>query len=158
VKTTDGGSPRGHDAGKKTMGRERHIVSDTVGNLLKLVTHGADVQDRNGVPGFVSQAVESHQTSAHIFGDDGYAGKELRDAMADTDRPSIEIVKRPPGITGFVVIARRWVVERTFVWLGYCRRLANEWETSVASADAWTLIAAIRRSPRRIAREAAQEL
>jgi transposase len=73
------------------------------------------------------------------------------------DGPEIEIVKRPPGVTGFVVVARRWVVERTFACLGRCRRLAKDWEASVASADAWVLVAAIRRSMRFIARKAAQE-
>jgi len=77
--------------------------------------------------------------------------------MADIDGPAIEIVKRPNGVTGFVVIARRWVVERTFAWLGRCRRLAKDWEGSIASAEAWTLIAAIRRSARHIARKTAQE-
>ncbi len=59
-------------------------------------------------------------------------------------------------MTGFVVIARRWVVKRTSAWLGRCRRLAKDWEASIASADAWTLVAAIRRSTRHIAREMAQ--
>jgi len=76
--------------------------------------------------------------------------------MVDIDGPSIEIVKRPPGVTGFAVIARRWVVERTIAWLGRCRRLAKDWEASIASADAWILIAAIRRSVRHIARKTVQ--
>lgn len=66
-------------------------------------------------------------------------------------------MKRPPGVNGFVVIARRWVVERTFAWLGRCRRLAKDWEASIASAEAWVLVAAIRRSVRFVARKAAQE-
>jgi len=103
--------------------------------------------------------------------DGGYAGDKLKDALAATDGPSIKIVRRPAGVTGFVVVARPlswfegkplpgkgWVVERTFAWLGRCRRLAKDWETSIASADAWVLIAAIRRSARFIARKTAQEL
>lgn len=157
VKTTESGGPRGYDAGKKTKGRKRHIVTDTEGNLLGLITHTADIQDRDGAPGVIAQAVEGHPTLTHIFADGGYAGEKLKDAMAAVDGPTIEIVKRPPGITGFVVIARRWVVERTFAWLGRCRRLARDWEASIASADAWTLVAAIRRSARFIARKAAAE-
>ena len=157
VKTTESGGPRGFDAGKKTKGRKRHIVTDTEGNLLGLVTHGADVQDRDGAPRVIAQALESHPTLAHIFADGGYSGDKLRDAMAEMGGPTIEIVRRPHGVTGFVVIARRWVVERTFAWLGRCRRLAKDWEASIASADAWTLIAAIRRSARHIARKTVQE-
>lgn len=157
VKTTESGGPRGYDAGKKTKGRKRHIVTDTDGNLLGLVTHSADIQDRDGAPGVIVQACESFPTLTHLFADGGYAGERLRDALVAIDGPTIEIVKRPPGVTGFVVVARRWVVERTFAWLGRCRRLAKDWEASIASADAWVLVAAIRRSTRYIARKVGQE-
>ena len=157
VKTTEGGGPRGYDAGKKTKGRKRHILTDTEGNLLGLVTHAADIQDRDGAPDVIAQTLESFPTVSHVFADGGYAGDKLKDALAAIDGPEIEVVKRPPGVTGFVVIARRWVVERTFAWLGRCRRLAKDWEASVASAEAWVLVAAIRRSVRHIARKAAQE-
>ncbi len=157
VKTTESGGPRGYDAGKKTKGRKRHIVTDTDGNLLGLVTHSADIQDRDGAPVVIAQARESFPTLAHIFADGGYAGTKLKGALKETAGPTVEIVRRPPGVTGFVVIARRWVVERTFAWLGRCRRLAKDWEASIASADAWVLIAAIRRSTRYIARKTAAE-
>jgi transposase len=157
VKTTEGGGPRGYDAGKKTKGRKRHILTDTDGNLLGLVTHAADIQDRDEAPDVIAQTLESFPTVSHVFADGGYAGDKLKDALAAIDGPEIEVVKRPPGVTGFVVIARRWVVERTFAWLGRCRRLAKDWEASIASAEAWVLVAAIRRSARHIARKAAQE-
>lgn len=146
VKTTESGGPRGYDAGKKIKGRKRHIVTDTDGNMLALSTHTADIQDRDGGPDVVRDACESFPTLVHIFADGGYSGDGVRDAMKAFDGPEIEIVRRPPGVTGFVVIARRWVVERTFAWLGRCRRLAKDWETSIASSDAWTLVASIRRS------------
>ena len=158
VKTTESGGPRGYDAGKKTKGRKRHIVTDTEGNLLGLVTHAADIQDRDGAKAVIEMALASHPTLTHIFADSGYSGDTLRNAMADIEGPTIEVIRRPPGVTGFVVIARRWVVERTFAWLGRCRRLAKDWERSIASADAWTLIAAIRRSSRNIARKTHQKL
>lgn len=157
VKTTESGGPRGYDAGKKTKGRKRHILTDTDGNLLGLVTHAADIQDRDGAPAVIAQARESFPAISHVFADGGYAGDKLKGALGGDDAPQIEIVKRPPGVTGFVVIARRWVVERTFAWLGRCRRLAKDWEASIASAEAWVLVAAIRRSVRFIARKAAQE-
>lgn len=157
VKTTESGGPRGYDAGKKTKGRKRHILTDTDGNLLGLVTHAADVQDRDGAPDVIAKARESFPTVSHVFADGGYAGDKLKGALAAMDGPEIEIVKRPPGVTGFVVIARRWVVERTFAWIGRCRRLAKDWEASIASAEAWVLVAAIRRSARLVARKTAQE-
>ena len=157
VKTTESGGPRGFDMGKKTKGRKRHIVTDTDGNLLALVTHTADIQDRDGAPGVIAQACESYPGLIHIFADGGYSGDKLKDVLKEADGPTIQVVKRPPGVTGFVVIARRWVVERTFSWLGRCRRLAKDWETSIASSEAWTLIAAIRRSARFIARKTTQE-
>ncbi len=157
VKATEGGGPRGYDAGKKIKGRKRHIVTDTEGNLLASITHVADIQDRDGAANVIKLALATYPRLTHIFADGGYAGNKLRDAMAEIDGPTIEIVKRPSGITGFGVIARRWVVERTFAWLGRCRRLAKDWERSIASSHAWTLIASIRRSARHIARKNAQE-
>ncbi|NJR13024.1 MAG: transposase, partial [Phyllobacteriaceae bacterium] len=65
---------------------------------------------------------------------------------------AIEIVRRPNKATGFVVIARRWVVERTFAWLGRCRRLAKDWEKNIGSSEGWLIVAAIRRATRFIAK------
>ena len=152
IKTTEAGGPRGFDAGKKIKGRKRHILTDTEGNLLGAVTHTADVQDRDGAPCVIADAKESYPTLAHLFADGGYAGEKLEMALRDINGPTIEIVKRPDGVKGFVVIARRWVVERTFAWLGRCRRLAKDWEATIASSDAWLLVASIRRTVRLIAR------
>ncbi len=157
VKTTEGGGPRGFDMGKKTKGWKRHIVTDTDGNLLALVTRAADIQDRDGAPDVIAQAVETYPSLSHILADGGYSGDKLRAAMTEMGGPTIEIVKRLPGVAGFVVITRRRVVERTFAWLGRCRRLAKDREASIASAEAWGLVAAIRRSTRYIARKAGQE-
>lgn len=71
VKTTESGGPRGYDAGKKTKGRKRHILTDTDGNLLGLVTHAADIQDRDGAPGVIAQARESFPAVSHVFADGG---------------------------------------------------------------------------------------
>ena len=152
VKTTESGGPRGYDAGKKIKGRKRHILTDTEGNMLGAITHTADIQDRDGAPGVIADTMQSFPTLVHLFADGGYGGDKLENALQNMDGPSIEIVKRPNGATGFVVIARRWVVERTLAWLGRCRRLAKDWEATIASSDAWLLIASIRRSTRLIAR------
>jgi transposase len=152
VKTTESGGPRGFDAGKKIKGRKRHIVTDTQGNLLSAIVHPANVQDRDGAPAAVTLACASYPTIAHLFADGGYAGEKLENALRKIDGPTIEIVKRPNDAKGFVIVARRWVVERTLAWLNRCRRLAKDWEASVTSAEAWLLIASTRQLVRRIAR------
>ena len=146
VKTTDSGGARGYDAGKKIKGRKRHIVTSTQANMLALTTHTADIQDRDGGPEVLRDACASFPTLAHISAGGGYSGASVRDAVKKFNGPTVESVKRPPGVTGFVVIARRWVVERTFAWLGRNRRMTKDWETSIASSEAWTLIASAGRS------------
>jgi transposase len=88
----------------------------------------------------------------HVFADGGYAGDKLRDAMAELGRWTIEIIKRSDQAGGFKLLPRRWVVERTFAWLGRCRRLAKDFEASIASAVAWVFVAHIRLLTRRLAR------
>lgn len=152
VKTTEAGGPRGFDAGKKIKGRKRHIVTDTQGHMLTGIVHEASIQDRDGAPGVIGFARESFPTITHIFADSGYAGEKLETALAKMNGPAIEIVKRSDGAKGFVLVARRWVVERTLSWINRCRRLAKDWEASIASSEAWLLIASIRQLSRRLAR------
>lgn len=152
VKTTESGGPRGFDAGKKIKGRKRHIVTDTQGNLVGLVVHPADVQDRDGGPGVIASLRTLYPWLRHIFADGGYAGEKMRGALVKIGKWTIEIVRRSDHAEGFEVISRRWVVERTFAWLGRCRRLAKDFEATIESATAWVLIAHIRTLTRRIAR------
>ncbi|MVT63950.1 IS5 family transposase [Bradyrhizobium pachyrhizi] len=154
VKATESGGPRGFDAGKKIKGRKRHIFTDTQGNLLSAIVHPANVQDRDGAPAVVTLACASYPTIARLFADGGYTGQKLENALRKIDGPTIEIVKRPDDAKAFVIVARRWVVERTLAWLNRCRRLAKDWEASVNSAEAWLLIASTRQLVRRIARSA----
>ena len=102
----------------------------------------------------ICDAKDSFRALSLLYADGGYAGNKLETEMLKTDGPNIEIVRRADGAKGFVVITRRWVVERTLAWIGRCRRLAKDWETSIASSEAWTLIASIRRLSRRVARQA----
>lgn len=158
VKTTEAGGIRGYDAGKKTKGRKRHISVDTQGNMLFGEVHCASVQDRDGAPAVIEQTCERFPTLAHFFADSGYSGDAVEAALLNIDTaPTIEIVRRPSNAGGFIVVARRWIVERTFAWLGRCRRLAKDWETSLASSNAWLYIASIRRSVRYIARTVKQD-
>ena len=88
----------------------------------------------------------------HIFADGGYAGDKIRNALAALGRWTVQVIKRSDAAKGFEVLPRRWVVERTFAWLGRCRRLAKDFETTIESSAAWTLVAHIRRLTRTLAR------
>jgi transposase len=152
VKTTESGGIAGYDAGKKIKGRKRHIVTDTLGLLVGLAVHGADIQDRDGAPGVLKSIRPSYPWLRHIFADGGYAGPKLRGALQKIGRWTMEIVKRSDAAKGFKVLPRRWVVERTFACLGRCRRLAKDWEKTIQSAETWLLLAHIRRVTRLLAR------
>ena len=151
IKTTESGGVSGYDAGKKIKGRKRHIVTDTLGFMVGLVVHSAGIQDRDGAPEVLKSIRGAYPDLRHIFADGGYAGPKLRDALEGVGNWTIQIVKRSDAVEGFEVIPRRWVVERTFAWLNRCRRLAKDWEKSIASAEAWIFIAHIRTLTRRIA-------
>ena len=152
VKTTEAGGPRGFDAGKKIKGRKRHIITDTHGHLVGLRVHPADIQDRDGAVEVLTSIRALYPWLRHVFADGGYAGDKLRDAVAALGHWTIEIIKRSDAVKGFAVLKRRWVVERTFGWLGRCRRLAKDFEASIESAVAWIVIAHIRMLTRRLAR------
>lgn len=151
VKTTESGGVCGYDAGKRIKGRKRHIITDTLGLMLFVMVHAADIQDRDGAPDLIKAIRYRYPWLRHIFADGGYAGDKLRTALDGNGDWTIEIIKRSDTARGFEVLPRRWVVERTFAWLGRCRRLAKDWERSIESATAWTYIASIRTITRRLA-------
>jgi transposase len=152
VKTTESGGISGFDAGKKIKGRKRHILTDTCGFLIFILVHAADIQDRDGAVDVLKAVRFRFPWLRHVFADGGYAGEKLRQAIMGHGDWTIEIIKRSDAAKGFVLLPRRWVVERTFAWLGRCRRLAKDWETSIASSTAWAYIASIRMLTRRTAR------
>lgn len=152
VKTTESGGITGFDAGKKVKGRKRHILTDTCGFLIFILVHTADIQDRDGAVDVLAAVRTRFPWLRHVFADGGYAGDKLRSALVGMGRWTIQIIKRSDKAKGFEVLPRRWVVERTFAWLGRCRRLAKDWEKSIASSTAWALIASIRMLTRRTAR------
>lgn len=151
VKTTESGGVCGFDAGKKVKGRKRHIVTDTSGFLIFILVHAADIQDRDGAADVLKAVRYRFPWLRHVFADGGYAGEKLKGALKGHGSWTLEIIKRSDTAKGFVLLPRRWVVERTFAWLGRCRRLAKDWETSIASSTAWALIASIRMISRRTA-------
>ncbi len=150
--TTESGGPRGIDAGKRIKGRKRHIVTDTEGFLLAVRLHEANVQDPHGAVPLLRALRRRFPGLRHIFADRVYRGAQLRAAIDDCGPWTIEIVERPPGVKGFQLLPRRWVVERTFAWLGRSRRLAKDFEATIASATAWLLLANLRLLSRRLAR------
>lgn len=152
MKTTESGGIRGFDAGKKINGRKRHIVVDTLGLMVGMVIHSAGIQDRDGAPDVLKTILKRWPWLRHIFADGGYAGPKLKGRLEKVGKFTLEIVKRSDHVEGFELLPRRWVVERTFAWLGRCRRLAKDFEKTISSSEAWIYIASIRSLTRRIAR------
>lgn len=163
VKTTESGGPRGGacprarhsrdpgDAAKKVKGRKRHIVTDTTGLMVGAAVHPADVQDRDGAPLVVEAIHDLFPWLRHLFADSAYAGDKLLKALAKFGKWSIEIVRRMVDTVGFEVLPRRWVVERTLAWLNRNRRLAKDFEATIAGAQAWVYVASVQLLIRRIA-------
>ncbi len=144
--------PPGYDAGKKVKGKKRHLLVDTLGLILAIAVHPADVQDRDGA----LLVLDRHTRRLFpfletIFADGAYGGAKLRRAMDDAAW-RIEVVKRSAQAKGFEVIPRRWVVERTIAWINRCRRLAKDYENLNRTAIAFIRLASIRLMLRRLTR------
>jgi putative transposase len=127
VKTTETPGERGFDAGKKIKGRKRPILVDTMGLLLMVLVHGAHIQDRDGAKPLLQRAKQRFSRLRLIGADGIYAG-QLVDWVERVCGWGLEIVKKDPQVCGFHVLPRRWVVERTFGWLGRYRRLSKDYE------------------------------
>ncbi len=151
VKTSEGGEARGVDVHKQTAGRKRHIVVDTLGLLVLVLVHSASVQDAAGGKLVLQRLFEYLKHSVHnrwcrlklIWADGGY--ENLVEYVRQQFGWKLEIVRRPAGVKGFAVLPHRWVVERTFGWLGRYRRLARDYEHTTSSSEAMTYLASIRR-------------
>jgi transposase len=153
VKTTEAGGPRGFDAGKRIKGRKRHILTDTTGLMVAAMVHEASLQDRDGAVPLLASIRGRLPWLRHVFADGAYAGAKLETALGALGRWRLEIVRRSDAAQGFELLPRRWVVERTLAWLNRNRRLAKDFEASIASATAWLLLASVKLLMRRLARE-----
>ena len=151
VRTTERGGPRGYDAGKKVNGRKRHILVDTLGLLLVLVVHTADIQDRDGLALVCRRLRRRCPWLRLIFADGGYRGETAACAAA-REGLRLTIVTRDPGTRGFAVLPRRWMVERSFAWFGRNRRLAKDFEATITSAVTMVYLASIQLLTPRLAR------
>ena len=143
--------PQGFDAGKKVTGRKRHILVDTLGLLLSVAVHPADVQDRDGARELLRTARRLFPFVERIFADGGYQGPKMAGTVAETGRWHLEIVKRS-DLHRFVVLPKRWIVERTFAWISRNRRLARDFERYARTVAAWIRLAMIRIMLRRLAK------
>ena len=180
AKTTGvGGEARGYDGGKKVRGRKRHLLVDIEGLVLKAKVHSAKVPDQDGIRLLLESASEEMSRLKHLWLDAGYEGRGRRWAE-EVLGLSVEVVRKPPKPVpekvakiwaeewskegeaidwqrlmpprGFVVLPRRWVVERTFSWLGQNRRMSKDYERLCASAEAFVYAAMTRLMVRRLAR------
>ena len=182
VKTTGvGGEERGYDGGKKVKGRKRHLLVDTQGLVLKAKVHGAKVQDREGVKVLLDLAPEHLPRLSHLWMDAGYTGEAKgADWVEKVLRWTAQIVRHPPkmapeevmrrwvrewakegvaidseelsGVRKFGDLPRRWVVERTFSWLGQNRRMSKDYERLAATSEAFIYVAMSRLMLRRLQR------
>ena len=160
------GGTSGYDAGKKVKGRKRHIVTDTLGLLLAVTVTAASVQDRDGAPDVVAQACAKCDSIKTLYADSAYAGKCALRLQHDNDI-TVEVVRRPGAFGewndaqmslftraeagGFVILPKRWVVERTHAWLERERRMVMHHDRSTQNATAWAWLAQSRMLLRRLA-------
>lgn len=129
----------GFDGAKKVNGRKRHIVVDTLGLLLEVVVHEASLSDREGAKLVLAKVHAQFKRIKKIFSDQGYTGT-LIGLVQISFSMTLEIVKRTE-VRAFHILPRRWVVERTFGWLGFYRRLAKDYERYPQHSEAFVYIA-----------------
>ena len=131
------------------VGRKRHILTDTLGLLLAVNVHSASVRDRDGAEALLREARRSFPFVERIIGDAGYQGRKTEAAVARTGFWQLQIVRRCDRHR-FVVLPKRWIVERTLAWISRCRRLARDYERHARKAAAFVRLAMIRLMLRRL--------
>ena len=137
------GGPRGYDAAKKVKGRKRPVAVDTLGLLLGVIVHAADIQDADSAPDLLRRVKHLYCWLKVVFADSIYDRIAVLIACFLLGLTLI-IVRRIAGTTGFVVLPKRWIVERTLGWLGRCRRLSKDYEELPEVSEAMVTLAMIR--------------
>jgi putative transposase len=150
IRTAEGGEERGYDAGKKITGRKRHLAVDTLGLVWAVVVHGAYWQDHDGVC-FVFQKLKVFGRLRVLFADSAYGRNGLPQWVKETFGWILQTVLRPVGAKGFVVLPKRWIVERTFAWLARYRRHSKDYERSTESSETMIYLSMISLMSRRLA-------
>ena len=150
IRTAEGGEERGYDAGKKITGRKRHLAVDTLGLVWAVVVHGAYWQDHDGAC-LVFQRLQVFGRLRVLFGDSAYGRNGLPQWVKETFGWILQTVLRPVGLKGFVVLPKRWIVERTFAWLARYRRHSKDYERSTESSETMIYLSMIALMSRRLA-------
>ena len=150
AKTTESGGPRGYDAAKKVNGRKRHIAVDTQGLLLGVLVHAASIQDADSAGDLLGRIKPLYCWLQTVFADSIY-NRVAALLACFLLGITLVVVGRIPGIKGFVVLPRRWVVERTFGWPGRWRRLSKDYEHLSEVSEAMATLAMIRLMLHRLA-------
>jgi putative transposase len=147
VKGTELGGERGYDGGKKLSGRKRHIIVDTLGLLLVVAVTAASADDGTIAPEVLGRLTTEHQTRlSKVWADGKYNNHQLNNWLEETGvRYVIDVIGRPAGSVGYVKLPRRWVVERTFAWLGRYRRHSRNYEDFTDSSEAMIKVSCIHR-------------
>ena len=152
IRTAEGGEERGYDAGKKITGRKRHIAVDTLGLVWAVVVHGAYWQDHDGAC-LVFQKLRSFGRLRVLFADSAYGRNGLPEWVQNTFGWLLRTVLRPIEARGFVVLPKRWIVERTFAWVTRYRRNSKDYERTTDSSETMIYLAMIALMARRIAQK-----
>ena len=152
VKTTAPPGLRGYDAGKKIKGRKRHLVVDTLGLPLRVVVHAADVQDRDSARQVLDRLQDDFPRLSVVWADEGYRGPKPGDWVKGQGAWQLDIVRRNTDAEGFEVLPKRWIVERTFAWLGRYRHPGKDYERRLGSSETWIHMALSRRMLKRLSR------
>jgi putative transposase len=155
VKATEAGGERGYDGGKQVNGRKRHILVDTLGLLIALVVHAANIQDYDGARQVLQKAPQKSNRLQKVLADGIYPKNGLVEWVKQQFQFILEIVSRDKTQKGFVVLPKRWIVERTFAWLGRSRLLSREYEHLTQTSESDVYIASIRMMLQRLNRHQA---
>jgi putative transposase len=153
IRTAEGGEERGYDAGKKITGRKRHLAVDTLGLVWTVVVHGADWQDHDGACFVLMRLRERCKRLKAIFADSAYNRNGLPDWVRATFGWVLQTVLRPVKAKGFIVLPKRWIVERTFAWLARHRRHAKDYERNTETSETMIYITMIGLMSRRLSRQ-----
>jgi putative transposase len=155
VKATEIAASRGYDGGKKISGRKRHIIVDTLGLLLVVVVTVASADDGTIAPKVLGRLTAEHRSRLELLWADGkYHNHHLDGWMVKTEAGyRIEVVSRPDGSVGLVKLPRRWVVERTFAWLGRYRRNSRDYERFTETSEAMIKVTSIHRMLRLLSQD-----
>lgn len=152
VKATEVGGERGYDGGKHINGRKRHILVDTLGLLIVLVVHAANIQDYDGARQVLQKAPQKSSRLQKVLADGIYPKNGLVEWVKQQFQFVLEIVTRDKEQKGFVVLPKRWIVERTFAWFGRYRLLNREYEHLTQTSESDVYIASIRLMLQRLKR------